>query len=226
MSTTYLRGFYPRIVLHDELVYVQHGVQSAEALKVLEVTEVNLRKFYPKTFPREKPVLAQRKVAEEVESGFTTLNLRFLYRNAILEKESELVIVKNAIADELLTDVQYQNANACASRRQNVLSYDARDGTLEKASAAIKTNRPEILIEFLEQRCLLCHALNTLPEIQGRRVEAHYVLRMSRKEIACKESVSKSALNKSIKKGLGSMKKYLINFYSGGCQTAFFGTDR
>ena len=61
----------------------------------------------------------------------------------------------------------------------------------------------------MERHCRLCRALNKLPEIQGRRVEAHYLLGHSQKEIAKTEGVTKGSVSESIKKGLAAMRKYL-----------------
>jgi len=62
-----------------------------------------------------------------------------------------------------------------------------------------------------EQYCRLCHALNSLPEEQGRRIDAHYILGISRKEIAAADGVSESAVNQSIGMGLMAMKAILCN---------------
>ena len=55
----------------------------------------------------------------------------------------------------------------------------------------------------------LWNALNSLPEIQGRRVDAHLILGKSFRRIAREEGVSKSAVRDSVYCGLESMKKYL-----------------
>ena len=65
------------------------------------------------------------------------------------------------------------------------------------------------MLDLMERHCRLCHALNKLPEIQGRRVEAHYLLGQSQKEIAKAEGVTKGSVSESIKKGLAAMRKYL-----------------
>ena len=74
------------------------------------------------------------------------------------------------------------------------------------------TDRLDVVLEIREQYCRLCHALNSLPEIQGRRIEAHFLLGKSRKEIAEAEGVSENSVNVAIKRGLMAMKKYLGNF--------------
>ena len=52
-------------------------------------------------------------------------------------------------------------------------------------------------------------ALNSLPEIQGRRVDAHLILGKSYREIARDEGVDKSVVRRSVLCGIESMKKYL-----------------
>ena len=52
-------------------------------------------------------------------------------------------------------------------------------------------------------------ALNSLPEIQGRRVDAHLILGKSYRQIAREEGVDKSAVRCSVKCGIERMKKYL-----------------
>lgn len=87
-------------------------------------------------------------------------------------------------------------------------SLDADDG-LEASAAECHILSPEAVLDLMERHCRLCRALNALPEIQGRRIEAHYLLNQSQKEIARAEGVSENAVSKSILKGLKSMKKIL-----------------
>ena len=61
----------------------------------------------------------------------------------------------------------------------------------------------------MERHCRLCRALNSLPDTQGRRIEAYYILGMSQREIAKAEGVNERNVRLSIKKGLAAMKKYL-----------------
>lgn len=53
----------------------------------------------------------------------------------------------------------------------------------------------------------LWNALNSLPEIQGRRIDAHIILGKSIKEIAEVEGVHEESVRQSIKRGLERMKK-------------------
>ena len=54
-------------------------------------------------------------------------------------------------------------------------------------------------------------ALNALPDTQGRRVYAHYILGLSKTEIARAEGVAKSRVSESIVRGLRNMEKFLKN---------------
>ena len=100
-----------------------------------------------------------------------------------------------------------------------VYSLDADDGT-EAFSIVCYNDSPERIFDLMERHCGLCQALNSLPEIQGRRVEAHYLLGKSIQEIAKAEGVSDSSVKESIYRGLRAMKKYFINLSFLPCETA------
>ena len=57
--------------------------------------------------------------------------------------------------------------------------------------------------------CHLCAALNSLPETQGRRVDACVILGKSYSEVARAEGVHESAVRRSVERGLEKMKQYL-----------------
>ena len=209
MRTNSLIGFYPRI-LHrevDEPIFAQHGKSD---VNVRNLMEVNLQHYYPKTFNHEKFVLMEHEVINEIKNGFTTVNLALYYLDAVLDGDN-LIKVKNVIADEMFSDKQYQQNYDRSIRRNKVHSIDADDGTIELASS-IKTDDPFFLMEYMDLHCKLCFALNQLPDVQGRRIEAHYVLGISQKEIAKRESVTKGSVSISITRGLAEMKKILNNF--------------
>lgn len=87
-------------------------------------------------------------------------------------------------------------------------SLDAGDG-IEASAVECHSLSPEVVLDLMDQRCRLCRALNSLSEIQGRRIDAHYLLGQSQKEIAKAEGVSENAVSKSIQKGLATMRKIL-----------------
>jgi len=136
------------------------------------------------------------------------INLRDYYPWYI---QNEYIEVSDGVAAELLADKRYQKTHQRIVRRHKVHSIDADDGTMTAASVHF-TNNPETLFEMMGQHCRLCQALNSLPEIQGRRIEAHYLLDKSQQEIADAEGVTKGSVCISIKRGLAAMKIFLKNF--------------
>ena len=141
----------------------------------------------------------------------TTINLRDFYPWLT---QDEFVEVSAEIAAELFADKRYSKTHERTIRRNKVLSLDAADGT-EAAASACNTDNPEAIFEMMERHCRLCCALNSLPEAQGRRVEAYYLLGKSQQEIADAEGVSKMAVSTSIAKGIAAMKIFYENFDSG-----------
>ena len=143
----------------------------------------------------------------------TTINLRDFYP---WYTNDEFVEVPETIAAELFADKRYAQTHERTLRRNKVHSLDAADGT-EEAASIQSYDSPEAVFEMMYKHCRLCCALNSLPETQGKRIEAYYLLGKSQAEIAEAEGVSESAVQAAIKKGLLNMKKYLKNFNGGGC---------
>ena len=129
---------------------------------------------------------------------------------------NEFVEVSDEVAAELLADKRYEKTHERRMRHNKTYFFDEQ--TENEASVITNsTGNPEALFEAMEKHCGLCRALNSLPEVQGCRVEAHYLLGRSRKEIAESEGVSESAVNAAIEKGLANMKEFLKNYRGGGC---------
>jgi DNA-directed RNA polymerase specialized sigma subunit, sigma24 homolog len=148
-----------------------------------------------------------------------TINLRDFY---YWYTQDEFIEVSDEVAEEMLADKRHQK-----SQERQMFRYKAQytldaDNGIEAAAIIHTTDDPESILEMKERFCSLCRALNSLPEIQGRRIEAHYILGMSRKDIAADEDVTESAVNTSIERGLRAMKKYLLNSDNLGCQTTDF----
>jgi len=203
MRTNYIKGFYPRNIKEecDKPIYVNHSTKDNS---ILDLLEVNLNTYFPKTFKNNKYALVERSVFEEIDSGFATVNLSQYYLDAVLDGEN-LVTVKAVIADEMFSDKQYQMTIERTRRRNKVLSLDVDDGIVELASS-IKTDNPVALVEFMELRCRLCCLINSLPEKQGNRFVMHFIEGKSRKEVAKLQGVSESSVNESINRGLREMR--------------------
>ena len=66
-----------------------------------------------------------------------------------------------------------------------------------------------VMAPNIEMFYLLWNALNSLPEVQGRRVDAYLILGKTYRQIAREEGVDKCAVRRSVKSGITHMKKYL-----------------
>jgi RNA polymerase sigma-70 factor (ECF subfamily) len=123
----------------------------------------------------------------------------------------EYLEVRDEIAAELFADKRFQRTHERIKRRSRVYSLDAANG--KEVNAIISFNdSPERVVAMMDRYCRLCRALNSLPELQAQRVEAHYLHGVSQRKIAKREGVSECAISVSIKCALTAMKKYYKNF--------------
>lgn len=118
----------------------------------------------------------------------------------------EFIEVPDEVAVELRAGKRYESVYSRRMKRNKVNSLDAGDH-VERAVCAFEPS-PELCIVLMERYHWLCCALNILPDAQGRRIEAHFLLGLSVQEIAEKECVSCRAVQASIKRGLKAMRKY------------------
>ncbi len=135
----------------------------------------------------------------------TTINLKDFYS---WYTHDEYIEVSDEVAAELRADKLYELAHQRrVARNKAQYSLDCDDGI--EYSACVHEPSPEELVERMERFYHLWNALNSLPEIQGRRVDAHLIEGKSYREIARGEGVDKSAVRCSVLCGIESMKKYL-----------------
>ena len=135
----------------------------------------------------------------------TTINLKDFYYWYIVD---EFVEVPDEVAEELLASRRREAAYAERVRYHKAYySLDCDDGI--EYSACLHEPSPQELMDRKELFYRLWNALNSLPEIQGRRVDAHLILGKSFRQIAREEGVDKSAVRHSVRSGIKRMKKYL-----------------
>jgi len=134
-----------------------------------------------------------------------TINLKNFYP---WYTHDEYIDVSDEVAEELLADKRYEKANRRRVYRNKAqYSLDAGDGI---ENAACQSDLPPYeVVEHGQNTCRLCRSLNSLPEAQGKRIEAHYILGRSKADIARIEGVSEAAIHQSIKRGLQEMRKYM-----------------
>ena len=135
----------------------------------------------------------------------TIINLRDFY---YWYTQDEYIEVSDDVAEALRASVRYEAAyQRRLTRHKAQYSLDCEDGI--EYSACLHEPTPQEVLELKERFIRLWNALNCLPEIQGRRVDAHFILGMTYREIAQAEGVDKSSVRESVLGGLKSMKKYL-----------------
>ena len=135
----------------------------------------------------------------------TTINLREFYPWYISD---EFIEVTDEVAEELRANRLYEAAHQRRLVRNKAqYSLDCDDGI--EYSACLHEPTPQELLERMERFYHLWNALNSLPETQGRRVDACVILGKSYREVARAEGVDKSAVRRSVLSGLEQMKKYL-----------------
>ena len=138
----------------------------------------------------------------------TTINLRDYYP---WYTQDEYIEVSDEVAAELRADKLYEAAHQRkVIRNKAQYSLDLDDGI--EYSVCLPEPTPQQLLERKETFIALCHALNSLPEAQGRRVEACVILGKSYREVAKDEGVDKSTVRESVQAGLENMKKYLKKY--------------
>ena len=138
----------------------------------------------------------------------TTINLKSYYP---WYKHDEYIEVPDEVAAELKTDKLYvASYQRQLMRNKAHYSLDCDDGI--EYTACLANPTPQELIERMELFYYLWNALNSLPETQGRRVDACIILGASYREQARIEGVGKSSIRMSVLYGLENMRKYLKKY--------------
>lgn len=118
--------------------------------------------------------------------------------------------IPDEIKDALLQAERLEkNYIRCRFYNKAHYSLDANDG-IEKDILFV----PLTLYEIYEQKVIaeqLQAAMASLPDKQGKRIYAHYILGISKSDIARAEGVSKSRISESIERGLRNMELFLKN---------------
>ena len=137
----------------------------------------------------------------------TTINLKDFYP---WYTHDEYIEVSDEVAKEFIASKRREAAHAERVRYNKAFySLDAGDGI--EQTALFQAMSPCEIYErkmTLEQ---LYAAMDALPDKQGRRLYAHYILGVPQTEIARAEGVGLTAVNNSIERGLRNMEKMLKN---------------
>ena len=134
-----------------------------------------------------------------------TINLKDFY---YWYTRDQFIEVSDEVAEVFLADARHEMAyQRRLSRHKAQYSLDCDDGI--EYSACLHEPTPQELLERMELFIRLWNALNSLPEAQGRRVDACVILGKTYSEVAEAEGVHESAVRRAVERGLENMKKYL-----------------
>ena len=138
----------------------------------------------------------------------TTINLKDFY---YWYTQDQLIEVSDEVAEVFLADARYEMAyQRRLSRHKAQYSLDCEDGI--EYSVCLHEPTPQELLERMELFIRLWNALNSLPEIQGRRIDAHIILGKSIKAIAEAEGVHEEFCPPVYQKRAGTHEKNLLIF--------------
>ncbi len=133
------------------------------------------------------------------------INLRDFYP---FTQEDTYIEVSAEVADMMNA---FERAEASYERKirryKAYYSLDHKSGI--ERSILFTSHSPEELYERKLTREELHTAIAQLPDKQAKRIYAHYLLGMSKEEIARAEGVSWRAVHQSIQQGLSRMEKIL-----------------
>ena len=136
----------------------------------------------------------------------TTINLKDFY---YWYTQDQFIEVSDEVAEVFVSDARHEMAyQRRLSRHKAQYSLDCDDGI--EYSACLHEPTPQELLERMELFIRLWNALNSLPEIQGRRIDAHIILGKSIKEIAEAEGFTTSAAIVTVRNAIIKLQKYYI----------------
>ena len=136
----------------------------------------------------------------------TTINLKRYYPYMT---ENVMLEVSDEIAATLSMGGRLCDSYKRQKRRNGECSLDTDPGF--EADVLRQPMTPDEYIEARETTFALYDALAQLPPTQARRVYQHYLLGMSKAEIAAAEGVGRSRICCSVERGLAIMRNILKN---------------
>lgn len=141
---------------------------------------------------------------EMEDIAMTIINLKRYYPYMT---EDVTLEVSDEIAAALSMGGRLCDSYKRQKRRNAECSLDSAPGFEDDVLHSPMT--PEEYMEAQDAKLALYDALSQLPPVQARRVYRHYILGMSKAEIAAAEGVGKSRVCGSIDRGLKALKDIL-----------------
>ena len=133
------------------------------------------------------------------------IDLKNLYPNNY--KNSEIYNISDDVFNALEDFRRADQAFAKKRKRiKDIYSLNVDDGI--ESNISIKVETPDEIVEKKWLISELHKAIDTLPDKQAKRIRKHYLIGMSKVEIAHSKGVSEGAVRNSIDLGLKELKKY------------------
>jgi|GEM_PF-91288 len=139
----------------------------------------------------------------------TTINLKGFY---YWYTQDQFIEVSDEVAEVFVSDARHEMAyQRRLSRHKAQYSLDCDDGI--EYSACLHEPTPQELLERMELFIRLWNALNSLPEIQGRRIDAHIILGKSIRNIKTRTATYKivGRRNKNIFSSSGKLAELIAS---------------
>ena len=122
-----------------------------------------------------------------------------------------IVEVPDEVAEVFITFERMENAYKQRTYYHRAFyTLDCSDGI--EQSVVFRSLTPEEIYERKLTREQLHAAISSLPDKQAKRIYAHYILGISRAEIAKAEGVSKVAVTYSIQRGMRVLSRKIRGF--------------
>ena len=138
-----------------------------------------------------------------------TVNLRDFYP---WYTQDELIEVSDEVAESMAGAERAEHAYY-ERRRYNKAFYSINLGDGIEHEAIYASPSPEDILGDGLMREQLYAALNALPEKQRKRIFKHYILGISKAEIAKAEGISEKNVRQAIERGLLSLWARLKNYF-------------
>ena len=159
------------------------------------------------------------KIKEELRKEICKINnIEFVEKYFISKMDGvHIIILISSNTQELIklakSENHFDKALKRSNRRNGVRSLEAMDGLIEKNPNHyfLYIYNPEVILMKKERDNRFYSKLNSLPEIQKRRIYAHHIYGFSQTEIALYENVRVSSVSESINRGLETMKELIKN---------------
>lgn len=137
------------------------------------------------------------------------INLKDLY--PLYYTADYFIEVSDEVAEQIVMADRYEEAYIRQVRRNKAYySLDVGDG-IEK-DVLVHQMSPQEIYERKVRNEEVYAAISTLPEIQAKRIYAHFFLNISMSEIARIEGVKRQPVQRSICRGLKKISEILKNF--------------